>query len=119
MKKINILLNSLLLGITSACTPKEAIEITVSPEVINADYIGNGAEWDPYDEAESWGTSVSDKDWETLYKRPLITSTIWSTTSVSLVSSISLSSTSLTEAGHPPMEIMRCGKRCFSDSKEK
>lgn len=69
MKKINILLNSLLLGITSACTPKEAIEITVSPEVINADYIGNGAEWDPYDEAESWGTSVSDKDWETLYKR--------------------------------------------------
>ena len=50
MKKINILLNSLLLGITSACTPKEAIEITVSPEVINADYIGNGAEWDPYDD---------------------------------------------------------------------
>lgn len=69
MKKINILLNGLLLGMASACTPKEATEITITPEVINADYIGNGAEWDPYDEAESWGASVSDKDWETLYKR--------------------------------------------------
>ena len=51
MKKINILLNGLLLGMAAACTPKEVTEITVSPEVINADYIGNGAEWDPYDEA--------------------------------------------------------------------
>ncbi len=39
MKKINILLNGLLLGMAAACTPKEVTEITVSPEVINADYI--------------------------------------------------------------------------------
>lgn len=69
MKKINILLNGLLLGMAAACTPKEVTEITVSPEVINADYIGNGAEWDPYDEAEAWGSSISDEDWKTLYKR--------------------------------------------------
>mgnify|MGYP000439983748 CR=1 FL=1 len=180
MKKINILLNGLLLGMAAACTPKEVTEITVSPEVINADYIGNGAEWDPYDEAEAWGSSISDEDWKTLYKRLdfmkpqyvrcMINSPyryydsesgkydktrniesisrlleyctkqgitviygeynpptwdmkedqkwvdIWSMISVSPASSISSSSTNLTGAGHPLMEIMKCGKRCFSDS---
>lgn len=62
------LLASLLLAIT-ACSKKEEVTITVSPEVINAGYIGNGAEWDPYDEAKAWGASVSDKDWEKLFKR--------------------------------------------------
>ena len=42
----------MLLWLVSACTSQEVVEITVSPEVTNAGYIGNGAEWDPYDEAE-------------------------------------------------------------------
>lgn len=40
----------MLLWLVSACTSQEVVEITVSPEVTNAGYIGNGAEWDPYDE---------------------------------------------------------------------
>lgn len=59
----------ILLWVVSACTRKEVVDITVTPEVVNAGYIGNGAEWDPYDEAEAWGASVSDEDWATLYKR--------------------------------------------------
>jgi len=48
---------------------KNNIMINISPEVINAGYIGNGAQWDPYDEALSWGSDVSDKDWETIFRR--------------------------------------------------
>lgn len=52
-----------------ACQQRDTIAINVSSEIINSGYVGNGAEWDPYDEAESWGFPVSDADWETLYKR--------------------------------------------------
>jgi len=48
---------------------KDKLNITVTSEVINAGYIGNGAQWDPYDEAGSWGAELSDKDWEVLFKR--------------------------------------------------
>lgn len=53
MMKINMILSCMLLWLVSACTSQEVVEITVSPEVTNAGYIGNGAEWDPYDEAEA------------------------------------------------------------------
>ena len=43
--------------------------LTVTNEVINPDIFGNGVEWDPYDEALSWGCEVSDADWEKLYER--------------------------------------------------
>ncbi|MCR5003662.1 MAG: hypothetical protein K5984_04760, partial [Bacteroidales bacterium] len=52
----------------SACTA-DKISVTVSDEIINAGYIGNGAEWDPYDEAESWGCEISDADWEKILRR--------------------------------------------------
>lgn len=52
-----------------ACKQEDEVQITIYPEVINAGYIGNGAEWDPYDEAESWGATVSEEDWQTLFKR--------------------------------------------------
>ena len=70
MKTTYYLIAFLLLS--SACSAKSVkkeLSITISSEVINASYIGNGAEWDPYDEARSWGAEVSDKDWETLFKR--------------------------------------------------
>lgn len=54
---------------TASCSMHDVVEIKVADEVINADYVGNGVEWDPYDEAELWGTEVSDDDWQTLYKR--------------------------------------------------
>ena len=52
-----------------ACTPARSVDIVVTDKVINADYIGNGVEWDPYDEALSWGTDVGEKDWEKLFSR--------------------------------------------------
>ena len=61
---INLLL---LAGLLASCT--HAAKITVTQEVINPDYLGNGVEWDPYDEALSWGSALSDSDWETLYAR--------------------------------------------------
>lgn len=52
-KLIPVILSVMLM---SACTTsKEEIVITVSGEVISTGYIGNGVEWDPYDEAEAWG----------------------------------------------------------------
>lgn len=69
MKKTNVvfaLIMSLFLG---ACTKLSSFEVTVSSEVIHEAYLGNGVEWDPYDEAEAWGCALSDEDWQTLYKR--------------------------------------------------
>lgn len=45
------------------------VEVRVSQEVINPCYLGNGVEWDPYDEAVSWGHDLAEADWETLYAR--------------------------------------------------
>jgi hypothetical protein len=69
MKKLNIILSGLFLWTVSACSLQDVVKVTVFPEVVHAGYIGNGVEWDPYDEAESWGGSISDKDWQTLFKR--------------------------------------------------
>ena len=44
-------------------------EVKVTDNIINQDYIGNGAEWDPYDEAIVWGTDLSEEDWAVLYER--------------------------------------------------
>ncbi|VBB45839.1 conserved hypothetical protein [uncultured Paludibacter sp.] len=45
------------------------VSVNISSEILNANYLGNGVEWDPYDEAEAWGTPLSDADWEKLFKR--------------------------------------------------
>ena len=55
--------------LTASCSKHDVVEVEVSNEVVNPDYIGNGVEWDPYDEAELWGSSISDADWDTLFKR--------------------------------------------------
>lgn len=53
-----------------ACRPSvHRVKITVSPEAVSAGFIGNGVEWDPYDEAELWGSAVSDADWNKLFHR--------------------------------------------------
>ncbi|MGE0078018.1 MAG: hypothetical protein AB7S48_09180 [Bacteroidales bacterium] len=57
------------LFILVGCNKPKGIAIRISNEVINEDYIGNGIQWDPYDEAEQWGSSISDSDWDKLYKR--------------------------------------------------
>jgi hypothetical protein len=45
------------------------INVAVTDEVINPNYIGNGVQWDAYPEAEIWGAAVSEDDWNKLYKR--------------------------------------------------
>ena len=45
------------------------LTLTVTDQVINPHYLGNGVEWDPYDEALSWGAAVTDAQWDTLYQR--------------------------------------------------
>lgn len=60
---------ALSLLVVSCSMPEEALQVTVSSDIINPDYIGNGVEWDPYDEAEAWGSSVSEEDWQKLFKR--------------------------------------------------
>ena len=52
-----------------ACSTRNELEVIVSSEVVSAGYIGNGVEWDPYDEAESWGASLSENDWQKLFER--------------------------------------------------
>ena len=39
---------------TASCSKHDVVEVEISNEVVNPDYIGNGVEWDPYDEAELW-----------------------------------------------------------------
>jgi len=57
------------MNLTTSCTRLSTTTITVTPEVISTGYIGNGAEWDPYDEAEAWGSAVSEADWQKLFAR--------------------------------------------------
>lgn len=56
-------------ALSSCSGADDAAKVRVTDRVINAGYIGNGVEWDPYDEAESWGAPISDQDWETLKTR--------------------------------------------------
>ena len=57
---------SLLLTAAGCSRP---ITLRLTDEVINPCYLGNGVEWDPYDEALSWGSEVSEADWNKLFKR--------------------------------------------------
>ena len=71
MKRV---LFSLLAAATLAsCCPSKggdgAINVKISSDIANKNYIGNGAQWDAYPEAEQWGAKVSDEDWNKLYTR--------------------------------------------------
>lgn len=57
------------LGLLTACSSQEVVKVDITDEVVNAAYIGNGVEWDPYDEAESWGCALSDADWQKVFAR--------------------------------------------------
>ena len=63
------LFGAIALGIMLSACSNDNITVNISNDVISAGYIGNGAEWDPYDEAESWGCEISDADWEKIQRR--------------------------------------------------
>ena len=69
MKTCSLLLLSALSLAWLATACDKRIELTVTDEVINSNYLGNGVEWDPYDEAASWGCPLSESEWDTLYAR--------------------------------------------------
>ena len=56
-----------LLLVAAGCS--RPVTITVTEQIINPNYLGNGVEWDPYDEAISWGGALTDAQWDTLYRR--------------------------------------------------
>ena len=53
----------------TSCSNSNTLNFTVTDEVINSSYIGNGVEWDPYDEAPNWGAPISEEDWTKLFNR--------------------------------------------------
>lgn len=54
----------------SACSAnKDELKLVVSSEKVSTGYIGNGVEWDPYDEVPSWGAKMNDDDWNKIFKR--------------------------------------------------
>lgn len=68
--KIQKLIYSAMLAVTTlSCSTSGTMDFVVTDNVINPSYIGNGVEWDPYDEAERWGVAISDEDWSKLISR--------------------------------------------------
>lgn len=57
------------LSVLCSCSEKKTVTVSVSDVAVSRDFIGNGVEWDPYDEAAAWGSELSDADWQTLYSR--------------------------------------------------
>lgn len=55
--------------ILDACSTANVTDINICDDVTNYGYIGNGVEWDPYDEAALWGCEISDNDWNELFRR--------------------------------------------------
>ncbi|MFO7368965.1 MAG: hypothetical protein R6X09_01705 [Bacteroidales bacterium] len=67
---IAILWLLLLLSSFLAChSQQDTLNINITDEVISTGYLGNGVQWDAYPEAELWGASVSDADWQKLFQR--------------------------------------------------
>ena len=47
----------------------DTLRIDITEEVVTHGYVGNGIQWDAYPEAELWGASISDADWQKLFRR--------------------------------------------------
>jgi hypothetical protein len=69
--KIKALLSMALIAILISCgeNRNEKVQVLITNKPVSNDYIGNGVEWDPYDEAEAWGAAVSEEDWQKLFRR--------------------------------------------------
>ncbi len=65
---ILILLIAMTLVINSCSQAPDGV-IKLTDNVIIESYIGNGAQWDPYDEASAWGCELIDKHWDKLFAR--------------------------------------------------
>lgn len=69
--KVLIFINSILAILLFSCSEKRngELQIAITNKSVSTGYIGNGVEWDPYDEAEAWGATVSEDDWQKLFRR--------------------------------------------------
>jgi len=68
-KLLLIPLLPVLTGLCGCRSQENPNTVTVTSEVLNPAYTGNGVQWDPYDEAGLWGAEISDADWQKIYKR--------------------------------------------------
>ena len=59
----------IVMGLLACGCSSEHLRVSVSDEVLQSSYLGNGVEWDPYDEAPSWGAEVTEADWQKLRTR--------------------------------------------------
>jgi len=57
------------LSLLFTCYAQNELKVTVSKDIVSSGFIGIGVEWDPYDEAESWGAPLSESDWQKLFER--------------------------------------------------
>jgi len=64
-------MNLTLAALLFSCNEKKKgeLKIAITKKPVSTGYIGNGVEWDPYDEAEVWGAAVSEEDWQKLFRR--------------------------------------------------
>lgn len=68
MRRAFIALSMLALAACS-CSQGDAAKAVISGNEISSNYFGNGAEWDPYDEAASWGHAMDNEDWDMVFSR--------------------------------------------------
>ncbi len=59
----------LLTGASLSCQTETDGQIVLTERVIVENYIGNGAQWDPYDEVPAWGAKMTDAHWDKLLTR--------------------------------------------------
>ena len=69
-QSISLLVSAFLISSFQAFgSPSDTLCLKITTDVISSGYIGNGVQWDAYPEAALWGATISDADWQTLYKR--------------------------------------------------
>lgn len=67
MKRLGWLVVMVMLA--CGCSSEERLQVSVTDTVLQSGYLGNGVEWDPYDEVPGWGVELSEEDWHTLAAR--------------------------------------------------
>lgn len=63
------ILNILAAAFLTGCADRDRITVDITDEIVNSGYLGNGVEWDPYDEADSWGNPLQEEDWRKVFSR--------------------------------------------------
>jgi len=66
---MNKILLSIIAVFMSVSCSSTLTEVKITNSVINGGYLGNGAEWDPYCEADMWGAPMTPEMWNKIFER--------------------------------------------------